>query len=66
MNLRLSIEKAHFCSQEATWCGRIISKDGWRYKEDYFTKILSMPPPKNLGELERCDISQLMVRSKYS
>ncbi len=49
--LRLNISKCILLAKEAEWCGRIISKDGWKYSGKYFSKILNMPKPTFTYEL---------------
>ena len=52
--LRLNIDKCDLIRREATWCGREISQDGWRFQSKYFDNILAMRVPENLGQLEDC------------
>ena len=50
--LRLNVEKCDFVAREIIWCGRRISASGWNFRKEYFDKILEVPAPKTVKELE--------------
>ena len=52
VGLRLNVHKCSLLQKEIVWCGRIVSVRGWRFKEIYFKRIMEIPEPKTMGELE--------------
>ena len=50
--VRLNVLKCNLLEAETTWCGRRISSQGWSFSKKYFDKVLSIPQPRRLGELE--------------
>ena len=50
--VRLNVLKCKLLESETTWCGRRITPEGWSFSKKYFKKILEIPQPKRLGELE--------------
>ena len=50
--LRLNVAKCFLIQPKIEWCGRILWNGKWKYKEAYFDKILKIPSPSNVGELE--------------
>jgi len=50
--LRLNIKKCQLLSESTEWCGRIIYKEGWKFRRGYFDKILNIPNPTTVQELE--------------
>eukprot|EP00924_Labyrinthula_sp_SR-Ha-C_P010489 snap_masked-scaffold_70-processed-gene-0.24-mRNA-1 protein AED:1.00 eAED:1.00 QI:0/-1/0/0/-1/1/1/0/383 len=51
-NLRLNLLKCELVSKSPTWCGRVISKEGWAYNEKHYNKIKQIPRPVDFGHLE--------------
>ena len=51
-HLRLNVDKCEFIAKEIYWCGRRITSSGWNFKQDYFNRILEVPRPVNVKELE--------------
>ena len=49
--LRLSVLKCTFYTQEAEFCGRIISGKGWTFKPKFWDTIRKMPRPVKASEL---------------
>ena len=43
--VRLNINKCIFLTKEAEYCGRVINEQGWRYRDEFFNKILSIQRP---------------------
>ena len=39
-------------TREPTWCGRMLSKRGCNYEDKSFKRIIEIPSPKHLGEIE--------------
>jgi|GEM_PF-2679083 len=50
--LRLNVKKCKLVERSTTWCGRVINSNGWVYKPAYFKKILDIPSPTTVQELE--------------
>ena len=50
--LRLNLDKCELVKTSITWCGRVLDSDGWRFSEKYFSKVLKIPEPQNVEELE--------------
>ena len=51
--LRLSVLKCTFYTQEAEFCGRIISGDGWTFKPKFWEAIRNMPRPTKASQLSQ-------------
>lgn len=49
--LVVSLRKSTSYTQQTTWCGRLISKDGIRYNPRRIHELLHCLPPLNTGEL---------------
>ena len=50
--LRLNVKKCVLLSITVEWCGRLINNQGWKYQPSYYQKILRIPCPETVGELE--------------
>ena len=50
-NLYLAAKKCRFFLKEITWCGRIISKSGYRVDPHRTEALVKMGPPKTADEL---------------
>jgi hypothetical protein len=50
-NLKLSLEKCHFCFQEIKFLGYIVGKDGIKVDMEKIEKVQKFPRPGNVSEL---------------
>eukprot|EP00924_Labyrinthula_sp_SR-Ha-C_P001804 maker-scaffold_128-snap-gene-0.10-mRNA-1 protein AED:0.20 eAED:0.27 QI:0/0/0/1/0/0/3/0/372 len=50
-NLRINIEKCNFIGGEVIFCGRKLSKEGYKFDSTYATRLLERQKPKYLYEL---------------
>lgn len=50
---KLHAKKCRFFLKEAKFCGRIISKDGFRYDPRHFQSILDMKVPQTAAQLQQ-------------
>ena len=50
--VRLNIDKCTLVDNKIIWCGRLITRQGWRYQDKYFNKILKIKSPTTMGEIE--------------
>ncbi len=51
--VRLNLQKSVLASNSIVWCGRLISKQGWRFSHDHYNKVLQLPEPQTLAQLEQ-------------
>lgn len=51
--VRLNLEKSQLMAKGIVWCGREIGKFGWRFSQEHYNKVLSIPKPVNLAQLEQ-------------
>ena len=50
--VRLNAQKSTLLTTEVQWCGRRINRKGWNFMPVHFNKILRVPMPSNVAELE--------------
>ena len=50
--VRLNVMKCQVIARKITWCGRSLTPKGWQYSTEYFEKILKIPEPSPVQELE--------------
>jgi len=51
--VRLNASKSEFITNELIYCGRSISTQGWRFSSVHYSKLLQMPTPTTLAQLEQ-------------
>jgi len=49
--LRLNVRKCEFFTRRVEFCGRIISRDGWTFKDKFWATIRDMPRPQKISDL---------------
>lgn len=60
---KLHAKKCNFFLREAKFCGRIISKEGFRYDPRHFDSILNMKPPRTAADLQQFIAATNWMRS---
>jgi len=51
VGLRLNIRKCTLFDREIEFCGRIFSKDSWKFKPEFFKNVEKLPRPCKVHEL---------------
>ena len=51
--VRFNAMKCSLITSHTDWCGRRISREGWRFAESHYEKILHLNRPTNLAQLEQ-------------
>eukprot|EP00924_Labyrinthula_sp_SR-Ha-C_P015340 snap_masked-scaffold_87-processed-gene-0.0-mRNA-1 protein AED:0.48 eAED:0.48 QI:0/-1/0/1/-1/1/1/0/1690 len=49
---KLNLDKCDLIQSKTKWCGRILEKGHWKYDSSYFAKIIKLPRPQTLGQLQ--------------
>eukprot|EP00924_Labyrinthula_sp_SR-Ha-C_P011833 snap_masked-scaffold_88-processed-gene-0.24-mRNA-1 protein AED:1.00 eAED:1.00 QI:0/-1/0/0/-1/1/1/0/120 len=50
--LRFNASKSQILAKTTEWCGRMFTEDGYYMEDKHFNKILLIPAPRNLYQLE--------------
>src|ERR1051325_1877145 len=51
-NLKLKLEKCHFCNREIKFLGYVVGKNGIKTDEDKIKKVKEFPRPTTIGEIK--------------
>jgi hypothetical protein len=57
--VKLGAAQMDLCSQEARWCGRVVSKDGVWLDPSFVPALAAMQPPVTGADLQQLVFAQL-------
>ena len=64
--VKLGAARMDLCSQEARWCGRVVSKDGVWLDPSSVSALAAMQPPVTGADLQQFACAQLCIATpKY-